>query len=66
LDKDTPSGVGKSFSAGARRRLRGVREAIEQREFDLVDEQMMRVADAIDRVQEALAQASRVLGRPIT
>jgi N-acetylated-alpha-linked acidic dipeptidase len=46
--------------------LPGVREAIEEREFELVDEQMMRVSDAIDRVQEALAEASRILGRPIT
>jgi N-acetylated-alpha-linked acidic dipeptidase len=46
--------------------LPGVREAIEEREFELVDEQMQRVADAIDRVQEALAEASRLLGRPIT
>jgi N-acetylated-alpha-linked acidic dipeptidase len=46
--------------------LPGIREAIEEREFELVDEQMLRVAAAIDRVQEALAEASRVLGRPVT
>jgi len=44
--------------------LPGVREAIEQREFELVDEQMRRVSDAIDRVQEALEEASGILGRP--
>jgi N-acetylated-alpha-linked acidic dipeptidase len=46
--------------------LPGIREAIEEREFELVDEQMMRVSDAIDRVQEALQEATRVLGRPVT
>jgi N-acetylated-alpha-linked acidic dipeptidase len=46
--------------------LPGVREAIEEREFHLVDEQMQKVADAIDRVQERLAEASRLLGRPVT
>lgn len=46
--------------------LPGVREAIEQREYHLVDEQMERVSDAIDRVQKALAEASRTLGRPVT
>lgn len=45
--------------------LPGVREAIEQREFELVDEQMRRVSDAIDRVHEALAEASGILGRPV-
>jgi len=46
--------------------LPGVREAIEEREFYLVDEQMARVSDAINRVQEALAAATRTLGRPVT
>jgi N-acetylated-alpha-linked acidic dipeptidase len=46
--------------------LPGIREAIEEREFELVDEQMARVSDAIDRVQEALQEATRVLGRPVT
>ncbi|MEJ2541454.1 MAG: transferrin receptor-like dimerization domain-containing protein [Gemmatimonadota bacterium] len=46
--------------------LPGVREAIEEREFEIVDQQMQRVSDAIDRVQEALAEASRTLGRPVT
>jgi N-acetylated-alpha-linked acidic dipeptidase len=46
--------------------LPGVREAIEEREYYLVDEQMQKVSDAIDRVQERLAEASRLLGRPIT
>jgi N-acetylated-alpha-linked acidic dipeptidase len=46
--------------------LPGVREAIEQREFDIVEEQIRRVADAIDRVQAELAAAQRVLGRPVS
>lgn len=46
--------------------LPGIREAIEQREFDLVDEQMRRVSAAIERVNAELAEASDVLGRPIT
>jgi N-acetylated-alpha-linked acidic dipeptidase len=46
--------------------LPGVREAIEQREFDVVEEQIRRVADAIDRVQAELAAAQRVLGRPVS
>ncbi len=46
--------------------LPGVREAIEEREFELVEEQIRRVADAIDRVNAELAEASRALGRPVT
>ena len=46
--------------------LPGVREAIEEREFELVEEQILRVAAALERVQTRLAEASRVLGRPIT
>jgi N-acetylated-alpha-linked acidic dipeptidase len=46
--------------------LPGVREAIEQREFELVEEQVRRVAAAIERVNESLAAASRALGRPVT
>jgi len=45
--------------------LPGVREAIEQREFDIVDEQIGHAAAAIDRVQQALAELTRELERPI-
>jgi N-acetylated-alpha-linked acidic dipeptidase len=46
--------------------LPGVREAIEQREFGIADEQVERVADAIDRVGQALSELSASLERPIT
>lgn len=45
--------------------LPGVREAIEEREFGIVDEQIERAAAAIDRVQRALAELTRELERPI-
>ena len=46
--------------------LPGVREAIEEREFELVEEQIRRVAAALERVHEALAEASRTMGRTVT
>ena len=45
--------------------LPGVREAIEQREYDLVDEQAQRAADAIDRVSQALSELSKDMDRPV-
>lgn len=46
--------------------LPGIREAIEEREFELVDEQMQRISDAIQRVNERLEEAAAILGRPVT
>jgi N-acetylated-alpha-linked acidic dipeptidase len=46
--------------------LPGVREAIEEREFELVDPQIAQAASAIDRVQRALAELTEAMGRPIT
>lgn len=46
--------------------LPGIREAIEEREFELVDEQMQRLSDAIRRVNERLQEAAAALGRPVT
>ncbi|MDX1647743.1 MAG: transferrin receptor-like dimerization domain-containing protein [Longimicrobiales bacterium] len=44
--------------------LPGIREAIEEREFELVDEQMQRVSAALRRLNERLAEARDVLERP--
>jgi N-acetylated-alpha-linked acidic dipeptidase len=38
--------------------LPGIREAIEQRQWDLVDPQMRRIAAALDRVTELLRRAA--------
>jgi N-acetylated-alpha-linked acidic dipeptidase len=46
--------------------LPGVREAIEEREFDIVDAQIGQAAEAIDRVQRALDELTQALQRPIT
>lgn len=46
--------------------LPGIREAIEEREFELVDEQMQRISEAIQRVNERLEEAAAVLGPPVT
>ena len=46
--------------------LPGVREAIEEREFELVEEQVGRAAAAIERVAEALAEATGILGLPVS
>ncbi|MCA9738273.1 MAG: M28 family peptidase, partial [Gemmatimonadetes bacterium] len=42
--------------------LPGVREAIEEREFDQVPEQVERTAAAIERAAEGIEQATRLLG----
>lgn len=41
--------------------LPGIREAIEEREFELVDEQMRRLSDAIERVSRRLREARGIL-----
>ena len=49
--------------------LPGIREAIEQREWELVPEQMEKLADALTRVNGALDEATemlRRLGVPVT
>ncbi|MGD8281357.1 MAG: transferrin receptor-like dimerization domain-containing protein, partial [Gemmatimonadota bacterium] len=38
--------------------LPGIREAIEQRQWDLVDPEMAKIADALDRVTALLRQAT--------
>ncbi|MDH3223182.1 MAG: M28 family peptidase [Gemmatimonadota bacterium] len=43
--------------------LPGIREAIEQREWDLVPEQMEKLADALVRVNAALKEATEMLRR---
>ena len=43
--------------------LPGIREAIEQREWDLVPEQMDKLAEALGRVNEALKEATEMLRR---
>ncbi len=44
----------------------GVREGIEQREWDIVDAQMLRVAQALDRLADLLEASTRVMGgRPL-
>jgi N-acetylated-alpha-linked acidic dipeptidase len=42
--------------------LPGVREAIEQREWDLVDAQMSRIANALNALAELLERSSAVMG----
>lgn len=43
--------------------LPGIREAIEQREWDLVPEQMEKLSEALSRVNEALKEATEMLRR---
>ena len=45
--------------------LPGVREAIEEREYDIVEEQVEHAAAAIERAQRALAELTLSLERPI-
>ena len=42
--------------------LPGVREGIEQREWGIVDAQMLRVAQALDRLADLLEESTRVMG----
>ncbi len=45
--------------------LPGVREAIEQREYDLVDDQVQMAADALGRVGQALSELSASMQKPV-